>query len=70
MDIFNTEERPVVCVDNTYMDGFSFGEQVGLLNVGKTYTVVDLEVHSWHTMVTLREFPNRQFNSCHFEELK
>lgn len=70
MDIFNTEERQVVCVDNTYMDGFSFGEQAGLLNVGKTYTVVDLEVHSWHTMVTLREFPNKQFNSCHFEELK
>ena len=40
-----------------------------LLTVGEKYTVIDVEVHSWHTLVTLLEFPNEQFNSVLFEEV-
>jgi len=39
-----------------------------LLVEGETYTVKKMEVHSWHTKVTLEEFPNLKFNSAHFED--
>jgi hypothetical protein len=69
VDIFNSKEREIVCVSNSDLKSFGFGENVELLEIGKRYTVVDVEIHSWHTMVTLREIPNKQFNSVHFEEV-
>lgn len=62
MDIFNNKTRKVICVDNDDRGSFSFGEAANLLTVGEMYTVIDVEIHSWHAMVTLREFPNKQFN--------
>lgn len=38
----------------------------GVLIVGQVYTVVRREVHSWHTKVWLREFPDLKFNAIHF----
>lgn len=38
----------------------------GVLEEGKAYTVIDWEVHSWHTKVTLEEFPDLRFNSASF----
>lgn len=69
MDIFNSEERQVVCVDNNVQSTFPGFEHESLLNIGEKYTVIDVEVHSWHTLVTLKEFPNEQFNSVLFEEV-
>lgn len=68
-DIFNSETRKVICTDNDPRGMFPGSEIAALLTVGKVYTVVDVEVHSWHTLVTLKEFPGRQFNSAHFEEI-
>lgn len=68
MDIFNSNERQVVCVANDVQSTFPGFEDNTLLTVGKKYTVIDVEVHSWHTLVTLREFPNKRFNSVLFEE--
>ena len=34
--------------------------------IGKTYIADKIEVHSWHTKVRLREFPDRVFNSVSF----
>ena len=70
MDIFNNKTRKVVCVDKDERGSFSFGENPSLLTVGEQYAVVDIDIHSWHTMVTLLEFPNEQFNSVHFEEIE
>lgn len=69
MDIFNDKERPIVCVCNDIESTFPGYEHEKLLAVGQTYTLVDVEVHSWHTLVTLREFPGVQFNSCLFDEV-
>lgn len=38
------------------------------LTEGAEYTVTDKEVHSWHTVLTLSEFPDRKFNSVCFTE--
>lgn len=39
------------------------------LKPGKIYTVDHTEVHSQHTKVYLKEFPDRKFNSVCFEEV-
>lgn len=70
MDIFNNAERQIVCVDNDVDSTFPGFEHEHVLTVGQKYTVIDVEVHSWHTLVTLREFPDKQFNSVLFEEIE
>jgi hypothetical protein len=37
-----------------------------LLTEGETYTVDEVEVHSWHTKIYLKEFPDKKFNSVSF----
>lgn len=39
----------------------------GLLVEGQEYEVVEKDVHSYHTKLTLKEFPNKRFNSVSFE---
>jgi hypothetical protein len=39
------------------------------LEIGKTYELLDKEVHSWHTKFILKEFPDKKFNSVSFEEI-
>jgi len=70
MDITNNKERQVVCVSNDVGSTFPGFDKEHLLTVGEKYTVIDVEVHSWHTLVTLKEFPNEQFNSVLFEEVE
>ena len=70
MDIFNNTRRQVVCVENDMKSTFPGFANESLLTVGEKYTVIDVEVHSWHTLVTLLEFPNEQFNSVLFEEIE
>lgn len=67
MDIFNSEEREIRCVrnDNNTTDS----RYNHLLEVGKIYHVECVDVHSWHTDVYLREFPNMNFNSVLFAEI-
>lgn len=45
------------------------GENHHLLGVGKEYTLEDIIVHSWHTIVYIEEFPDMEFNSVVFEEI-
>lgn len=69
MDIFNTTERQVVCIrnDNDVIGSSSDNHK---LVVGEKYTVDWIDVHSWHTMIGLREFPGSEFNSVLFEEIE
>ena len=70
MDISNDKVRQIVCVTNDVRSStFPGWEHADLLTVGKCYTLVDVEVHSWHTLVTIQEFPDLQFNSCIFDEV-
>jgi len=39
------------------------------LERGKTYTVLRTEVHSMHTKLYLREFPELKFNTCSFSNV-
>lgn len=68
MDIWNNKERKVRCIDNSD-DTWGVGGTGHLLSVGKEYTVIDVEVHGWHTRVYLKEFPDVEFNSVLFTEI-
>jgi hypothetical protein len=38
------------------------------LKIGKSYELLDKEVHSWHTKYRLKEFSAKRFNSVSFVE--
>ena len=40
-----------------------------LLTVGSIYEVAEREAHSWHTKITLKDFPGKKFNDASFEYL-
>jgi hypothetical protein len=37
------------------------------LNVGDTYEIEKIEVHTWHTKVYLKNYPDKKFNSASFK---
>lgn len=39
----------------------------GLLVEGQEYEVTEQDVHSYHTKLTLKEFPGKRFNSVSFK---
>ncbi|MEG1564200.1 MAG: hypothetical protein RR365_10810 [Bacteroides sp.] len=68
-DIRDSEERIVVCVNNEDHK-WGFDDYASRhLEVGKLYTVDRVDVHDWHTRVSVKEIPNMWFNSVAFEEL-
>lgn len=67
-DIFNDEERRVVCIRND-KDVLNGGAFAHLLTIGAVYTIESVQVDNWFTLVTLREFPGLEFNSVLFEEI-
>ena len=38
----------------------------GVLKQGELYTLVNVDVHKWHTKLSLEGIPNLAFNSVHF----
>lgn len=70
MDIKNCAERKIICVKNEDNHFFPCDRNSPLLEVGKTYNVVNVDVHGWHTQVELKEFPSVLFNSVCFEEIE
>lgn len=68
IDIYDSSEREVTCVSNKDNKFFACDENSPLLEVGKTYTVVNVIVHSLHTEIEIKEFPNILFNSVCFCE--
>ena len=68
MNIFDSSVREVVCVSNKDNKFIGCDENSPLLEIGKIYTVADVDVYGWHTEVKLEEFPNIVFNSTCFEE--
>ena len=68
-DIYNSSERKVLCICNDEDGMMVSSHNHHLLEIGKEYTVADVEVHSWHTLVWLKEFPGKTFNSVIFNEI-
>lgn len=68
-DIYDSSERRVMCIRNDEDGMMISSENHHLLEIGKEYTVVDVEVHSWYTLVWLAEFPEKTFNSVVFSEI-
>lgn len=68
-DIRNSEKREVVCVNNSEAKGAVSSHNHPLLNLGEHYTVADVEVNDWYTLVRLEEFPDKTFNSLAFSEI-
>lgn len=69
-DIWNNAERKVMCIRNDEVGMMVASYNHHLLEVGKEYTVENVEVHSWHTLVYLKEFTQKPFNSVVFEEIE
>lgn len=69
-NVHNSSERQVVCKDNEDNTCIFDDKASQHLEIRKVYTVTDVEVHSWHTRLTLKEIPNRQFRSSHFAEIE
>ena len=69
MNIKDCSERKIVCISNEDGNFFWCDSNSPLLEVGETYTVIGVNVHSWHTEIELKEFPNTLFNSVCFNEL-
>jgi len=55
------------CTENQYKWG-SCTNPNGILKIGHYYQVEDIEVHSWHTKITLVGIEGK-FNSVSFEDL-
>ena len=70
MDIWNSDVRKVRCIDNKDTPMMICRENSYLLTVGEEYTVVDIEINSWYTLIRLEEIPGVQFNSVLFEEIE
>ena len=70
IDIYNTKSRKIRCVKNDDDVWGGGGENHHILEIGEEYTLEDVEVHSWHTIIYLEEFPNVKFNSVAFEEIE
>lgn len=71
MNIFDSTPRKVKCVANYDTPIYSIHKDE--LEIGKLYTVKEVEVDSWCTAVYLEEFPYERgyaFNSVYFEELE
>lgn len=66
MNIFDSKERKVVCTKKYDTSPYSCPYE--LLEIGKEYTMTDIDVGGWVSYVTLKEFPNKSFNSVLFEE--
>ena len=69
VDIYNNRPRVIKCIRNDSNCFGGGGENHHLLEVGKEYYMERLEVHSWHTIVYIAEFPDIEFNSVVFEEV-
>ena len=65
-DISNSSERIVKCVEKYDTSPYSCDYE--LLEIGKKYTVTNVDVFAYHTMITLKEFPGKEFNSVLFAE--
>ena len=70
MNIHNTKVRKIRCISNDSDVWGGGGENHYLLEIGKEYTLEDIDVHSWHTIIYIEEFPNIEFNSVAFEEIE
>lgn len=44
-------------------------DALGILEVGKTYTVLYTRVGGWFSRVTLEEFPDLEFNTVMFNKI-
>lgn len=71
MDIHGTKKYDKVRCTNDSNNNWGGCEPVGKhLAVDGIYTVDTVEIHSWHTKVYLIEFPDKAFNSVHFENVE
>lgn len=41
----------------------------GILVPGQAYEIDGIEVHSFYTQIRVKEYPEKQFNSVHFDDV-
>lgn len=66
LNLTNTAAREIFC-NRVETDQKNF-PNCNLLRYGKTYHLTALKVYNWHSVVYLKEFPGKEFNSVQFAE--
>lgn len=66
MNIYSQPGTKVIFLDKNGTDSDRENAE-RILKVGQIYTVKSINVQSWISYVTLKEVPNRMFNSVMFE---
>ena len=66
LNINNQMPREVIC---KRVENGNYFPNGNLLQIGKKYHLVKMDVYSWHTEVWLKEFPGKIFNSVQFAEI-
>ena len=69
MNIYDNTPREILCISNSSNDFFDCDRNSPMLEIGTTYNLVCVIIHSWHTEIELEEFPGIKFNSVYFEEI-
>lgn len=73
MNIYVESGTKVIYVGDVSKEQIQWGghcDPTDFLIEGKEYTVDYTKIHSWHTKVFLKEFPNLSFNSIWFKEVE
>lgn len=70
LDISNHSPRQIRCVSNDDRGRTGFWYNATHLTVGQTYNLRTIEINVHYTVVTLLEFPYRNFNAELFEEVE
>ncbi len=65
LNIENGTAREVIC---KRVENGNYFPNGNLVQKGKKYHLVKMEVHPWYTNVYLKEFPDKVFNSVQFAE--
>jgi hypothetical protein len=76
-NIFNGKEFKIKCIDKYDMKPYytcirellEISSNYELLEVGKEYTVTNIRIYETITLLTLKEFPNKEFISALFDDL-
>jgi hypothetical protein len=70
MKVWELTAKPgdkVVCSSRYTNSWGNCHQVVDYVPIGTICTIEKIEVHSWHTKVWFKEFPNKWFNSIHFK---
>jgi hypothetical protein len=68
VNIDDEKNMPRYVIYNGEVGAYLHTDNSQLLEKGKKYLMVGMDILDWHTHVYLAEYPSKQFNSVNFDE--